>query len=126
MALAFEEATELDLFLPCSYDFEVAANKYLSALEDGEVPLVLFFSGTVLAEGKQGVAAELVSWESEARYRLPVRLWRAEMEAFFPGTTWLRLSRDAFGELARFKSENGLPTWDAAVTRLCAAAKVER
>ena len=33
--------------MPLSYDVDVAAHKYLAGLEDGEVPLLLLFSGTV-------------------------------------------------------------------------------
>ncbi len=45
---------DIDLPLPCSYDFDVAANKYLYALDDGEVPLLLLFSGTVFTTGANG------------------------------------------------------------------------
>ena len=45
---------EFDLPVPCTYDFEVAAAKYLHALDDGEVPLVLLFSGTVFTRGATG------------------------------------------------------------------------
>ena len=43
----FVGTTEVDLPVTCTYDFEVAGAKYLHALEDGEIPLVLLFSGTV-------------------------------------------------------------------------------
>ena len=39
----------------CTYDFEVAATKYLHALDDGEIPLVLLFSGTVFTAGDAGL-----------------------------------------------------------------------
>jgi hypothetical protein len=45
------------------------------------------------------------------------------MDAFFPNSAWIRVDRDAFDELYRFKREGGVPTWDAAIARLCARAE---
>jgi hypothetical protein len=122
--LAFTDETEFDLHIPCSYDFEVAAHKYLNALVDGEIPLNLLFSGTVFVQGETSVAAEFVPWNCEARYRLPVALWRQTMDAFFPNSAWIRLGTDVFDELYRYRTAQGLPTWDAVVAKLCADAKV--
>lgn len=122
MVLAFSGETEFDLTLACSYDFNVAAHKYLNALEDGEIPLNLLFSGTIISRGEIGLASELVPWDREARYRLPVALWREALDAFFPNSAWIRMSRDSFDELYRLKTALGLPTWDAVVERLCESA----
>ncbi len=122
--LAFEDETEFDLVIPCSYDFEVAAHKYLSALADGEIPLDVMFSGTVFYRGDSGISAELVPWNCDARYRLPVAVYRSTMDAFFPGSAWLRIDRATFDELYRFKIAGGFPTWELALARLCAEAKV--
>jgi hypothetical protein len=125
--LAFEGSTECDLLVPCSYDFDVAANKYCDALEDGEIPLVLQFSGTLFVRGANGaVAAGLVPWTCEARYRLPVAVWRATMDAYFPNAAWIRIDRATFDELYRFKREGGYPTWEAAIARLCARGEPVR
>ncbi len=124
--LAFTGTTEVDLAVPCSYDFEVAANKYLAGLATGDIPLVLYFSGTVFTQSERGIAAELVSWSAEAAYRLPVAVWRATMDAHFPNTAWLRVSTDAFAELDRFRQARGLRSWDAAIAALCQAARAER
>jgi hypothetical protein len=123
--LGFTGQTEIDLAIPCSYDFEVAAHKYLVALADGDIPIVLYFSGTVFSEGAQGVAAEFVSWTAEAKYRLPVAVWRATMDAHFPNTAWLRVSSDVFAELDRFRIGRGLRSWDAAITALTEEARAE-
>ncbi len=125
--LAFERETELDLTIPCSYDFDVAANKYLRGLEAGEIPLLVQFSGTVFVRGEDGgVAAELVPWSCEARYRLPVAVWRATMDAFFPNSAWIRVERDTFDELYAFKCAGGFPTWESALAGLLAEAKSTR
>ena len=54
MVPAFIDATEMTLPLECTYDFEVAAAKYLHALRDGAVPLQFLFSGTVFRSGQRG------------------------------------------------------------------------
>jgi hypothetical protein len=123
IVVAFAGATEVDLPIPCSYDFEVAAHKYLASLHDGIIPLTLLFSGMVFVEGPGGVTPEFVPWSCEARYALPVATWRETMDAFFPGSAWIRVNRDLFDELRRFKRSTGLPTWDAALERLCELAR---
>ena len=47
MVPAFAGTTEVDLPVPCTFDFNVAITKYFSGLTDGEIPLCLQFSGTV-------------------------------------------------------------------------------
>ena len=111
------EATA-ELPLVCTYDFDVAAAKYLHALGDGEVPLLFLFSGTVFVNGPTGFTTELVPWHLESRYRLPVATWRALMDRYFPNSGWLRLSRDTIDALQRFRAERALPTWDQAIETL--------
>lgn len=114
----FTGQTELDLPLACSYDFDVAANKYLYALDDGEVPLLLLFSGTVFTAAGTGFSVAPIPWHKEARYRLPVAVWKQAMQLHFPGTAWLRLGEQAFDELYRYRVSNELVSWDDAVERL--------
>jgi hypothetical protein len=104
--------------VPCTYDFEVAAAKYLHALGDGEIPLLLLFSGTVFVPGDFGFSAEPVGWDCEASYRLPVAVWRGVMDLYFPNSGWLRVSRDTFDALQRYKAQRSLATWDQALTSL--------
>jgi hypothetical protein len=125
MVLAFQHEIEFDLAIPCSYDFEVAANKYLASLEDGIIPVNLLFSGMVFTEGETGISPEFVPWSCEARYPLQVTTWREAMDAVFPNAAWIRVNRDVFNELRRFKIATGLPTWDAAFERLCELAKAK-
>src|SRR5664280_184913 len=47
MVQGFDGASEFDLPVACTYDFEVSATKYIHALRGGNIPLVLLFSGTV-------------------------------------------------------------------------------
>lgn len=114
----FDGTTVFDLPVECSYDFEVAAAKYLHGLEDGEIPLLLLFSGTVFPRSPSGFAAERVSWEAEAPYRLPVALWRSMMDRYFPNAGWMRVHVDTLDRLQAYRARNGLPTWDQAFERL--------
>jgi len=118
MVQGFQGATTIDLPITCTYDFEVVTAKYLESLEDGEVPLLFLFSGTIFARGQLGFSVEQIPWEKEASYRLPVRLWRELMDRYFPGSAWIRLKRESFDALYRFKGRHALPTWDDAVESL--------
>lgn len=122
MVQGFTQTCEVDLPMPVTYDFEVTGSKYLHALRDGFVPLLLLFSGTVFTRGRSGFGVEQVGWDCEASYQLPVSVWQQVIEANFPGTGWLRLDRDVLHALARYQAAHGLTTWDETVTILLANA----
>jgi Family of unknown function (DUF6084) len=120
----FTSATDVELDVPCSYDLEVVASRYLDALADGTVPLEFLFSGSVFAGGlRGGLQITRLSWEQEAGYDLPVAVWRETMERYFRGTAWLRLRKDAFDRLAAYKSRNALATWEEALDALLPSAE---
>ncbi|MGC2400678.1 MAG: DUF6084 family protein, partial [Acidobacteriaceae bacterium] len=48
---AFRGNVLVDLQLPCTFDFNVAATKYFHALEAGDIPLSVMFSGTIFYQG---------------------------------------------------------------------------
>jgi Family of unknown function (DUF6084) len=109
----FQGSTLVDLPVPCTFDFNVAAAKYFVALEDGEVPLNLMFSGTVFYEAEGGaLQVEQIPWDREAKYRLPVRVWKEMMEIYYPNSAWLCLRRDIFDRLSQYKMRRGIPTWE--------------
>ena len=112
MVPGFSGSTEIELPVPFTYDFEVATSKYFHALGDGEIPLLLLFSGTVFVKTEQGFRVEQVPWHKESAFRLPVETWREMMDAHFPGSAWVRIRRDTMDELLRFRSERVLPSWD--------------
>jgi hypothetical protein len=118
MVRGFTGDIEFDLPVPCTYDFEVAAAKYLHSLGDGDVPLTFLFSGTVFTRGATGFAVEQVPWHLEAAYRLPVRVWRAVMDTYFPGGGWIRLDRDTLDALARYRSARGQTSWEQTLAEL--------
>jgi hypothetical protein len=122
VAQGFTGSTQIELPLPCTYDFDVAGTTYLHALDDGEIPLLFLFSGTVFTRGATGFSVTRVPWDAEARYRMPVAVWRDLMTAHFPATEWVRMRRDTVDALAHYRHVRGLTTWDAVVTTLLAEA----
>jgi hypothetical protein len=123
MVPAFTGRTEVDLQVPCTYDLEVASARYLHGLDDGTIPLLLLFSGTVFvapADEDQGTgfSVELIPWSCEAAYRMPVSVWRELVDLHFPGSAWLRCSRETLDALSAFKSRQAIPTWDATLAAL--------
>lgn len=118
LTAAFDGETETDLTIPCTYDLEVASAKYFNALDDGEIPLLFLFSGTVFAKAEGGFRIEQISWEKEAPFRLPVRTWKEAMESHFPESGWIRLRRSSVDALQRIKSREALLTWDDVVDAL--------
>jgi hypothetical protein len=114
----FDGGTEFDLPVECTYDFDVAGAKYLHALAEGEIPLLLLFSGTVFTRGESGFSAEPLSWSLEASHKMPVSVWRAMMDQYFPNSGWIRVQRDTLDTLQRFRAHRGLPTWDQAFEQL--------
>jgi hypothetical protein len=122
MVPTFTALTDIELPVPVTYDLEVASARYLYGLDDGTVPLIMLFSGTVFVATEQGYSVELVPWSAEATYRLPVGVWRDLVDAHFPGRAWLGLGRETLDELAAYKAARALPTWDATMQSLLAAA----
>jgi hypothetical protein len=115
----FQGSVVVDLPVACTFDFNVAATKYFAGLDDGEVPLTLMFSGTIFYEpGDAGLQIEQISWDREARYRLPVSVWKQMMDLYYPNIAWLCLRRDAFDKLAQYKMDRGIPTWEEAIEGL--------
>ncbi len=120
---AFTGATVVNLPVPCSFDFNLAATKYFDALAEGEIPLCFLFSGTIFYEADDGrLQVAQIPWEKEATFRLPAATWRRLMDLYYPNSAWLGLRKDVFDRLARYKSRRRLATWEQALEALLAAA----
>jgi hypothetical protein len=115
---SFVGTTDTVLSLPCSYDFDIAANKYLYALDAGDVPLLLLFSGTVFTTGPAGMVVQPIPWHKEATFRMPVDVWKQTMDLHFPGSAWLRLRHETFDALHRYRIRQEFLGWDDAIERL--------
>lgn len=119
---AFREKTGAVLQVPCTFDFNIAATKYIYALEQGKVPLLFLFSGSVFYEADGELKVEPISWDQECIYPMPVRVWRELMDRHYPGTAWITLQRDVFDRLYEFKRERGLLNWEQTVESLIETA----
>jgi hypothetical protein len=118
MVPSFSGSIEIELPVPFTYDFEVATSKYFHALEDGDIPLLLLFSGTIFVKSDEGFRVEQVPWHKEAAFRLPVATWREMMDTHYPGSAWVRVRRDTLDALSRFQSERALSNWDDVINAL--------
>jgi hypothetical protein len=118
MVPGFTGSITTDLPLPCSYDMEIATTRYASGLDDGVIPLLLLFSGTVFGTHEGRMQVQQVPWSKEASYPLPVGVWREAVDVHFPNSAWLRVQRETLDALQRYKSRNALPTWDSTLAAL--------
>ncbi|MGI8918510.1 MAG: DUF6084 family protein [Pyrinomonadaceae bacterium] len=124
MVPPFLGSTVVELPVPCTFDFNVAATKYFAALESGEVPLELMFSGTVFYQPAElGLQVEQIPWDRETKYRLPVSVWREMMDLYYPNSAWLCLRRDVFERLSQYKMDHGIPTWEQTLESLMPASE---
>lgn len=118
MVPGFTGHTIATLPLECTYDFEVAAAKYLHALRDGTVPLQFLFSGTIFVNSERGFSVQQVSWDCEDNYAMPVTVWRDLVAQHYPNSGWIRLSHETIAQLAGYKSAHGMLDFDHAITSL--------
>jgi len=124
---SFVESTLIDLPLACTYDFNVAATKYIDSLEEGELPLCLLFSGTVFyATNHRPLQVAPISWDKEARYRLSVRVWREMMDHYYPDCVWFSLPRNLVDRLDAYRRRRAAPTWERALEALLSEVEKEK
>ncbi len=112
MVQGFTGDAEAILPLALTYDFEVAAAKYLHAVRDGDIHLSLMFSGTAFLRGTNGFQIEQIHWDTDQTYRLPIGVWRDAMDLYFPDAGWIRVRRDTLDALVRVRSDLGLTSWE--------------
>jgi hypothetical protein len=120
----FAKETVVELQVPCTFDFNVAATKYFHGLADGDLPLTFLFSGTVFyPDQNEQLQVAPISWEKEAKFKLPLKVWKDVIDHYYPNTSWLYLRRDVFDRLYRYKVRLGIPTWEQAIERVLAGAE---
>jgi hypothetical protein len=119
---SFEESIVTELPVVCTFDFNVGATKYFHAVDEGDIPLLFLFSGSVFyASGETTLQIAPIPWDREARFRLSASAWHEMMDLYYPNSAWLSLSRDVFERLYSYKSQNTIPTWEEALENLLAA-----
>lgn len=115
----FTGRTEAILPVQCTYDLNVSAAKYFHAIEEGDIPLLFLFSGTVFYAGPDGrLQVQRISWEKECEFRMPLATWRGMMEHHYPNSAFVLLHREVFEQLYAYKRRHVLSTWEQAITRL--------
>lgn len=123
----FTGTTITPVAVPCTLDFSMATTKYFHALGGEDIPLTFLFSGSVFYAAANGLLQVApLSWNTEARFRFPIDVWKAAMDLHFPNAACLHLRRDVFNELYRFKAERGLATFEEAIEQMLAIAGREQ
>ena len=116
---AFSASTLVDLPVTCTYDLEVTGSSFFEALDDGNVPLEFLFAGTVFYADADGrLQVRPIAWDREAAFSLPVATWREMIDRHFANSAWLRLGKDSFDRLHRYRAQNALLTWEDTIDSL--------
>jgi len=124
---AFHAETVVEVFVPCTFDFNVGATKYFFGLSDGDVHVCVMFSGTVFYSQDGGhMQVAPISWDKEAHFHFPVKVWRDMMDTYYPASAWICLRRDLFERLYDYKVRNGIPTWEKALESMLEAEEAIR
>jgi hypothetical protein len=121
MVQGFRGSTEVDIAVPCTYDFDVAAAKFMLGLSEGVIPLTFLYSGTVISRGSTGYSVTQIPWHKESTFPLPVETWRSLMTTYFPGTAWIRVRTDTFDALTEQRTSGGFVSWDELFASLAGA-----
>jgi hypothetical protein len=123
---AFCGSTGHLITVPCTLDFNVGTAKYFRGITDGDIPLSFLFSGSVFYLGCEGaLQISPIPWNKEARFRLPVQVWKSLFDMYHPNSAYLSLSRDVFDELYRFKMSAGFTTLEQTIEHMLSIAKQE-
>ncbi len=116
---SFTGATTFKLPMPCNYDLEIAATKYLHSVPGGEVPLSFHFTGTIFYRGDADrLQIVKVPWDCTVRFGMVAAVWRDMIDEHYPHGGWVRLADETLERLGRHKAVAGLPTFDATVADL--------
>lgn len=123
---AFTAQTTVAVPVPCSYEMELAAAKYLYSLPDGIAPLALHFNGTIYYRAQDGgLQMVLVPWSKSIDFPMPVAVWRETVEHYYPGTGWVALRAPTLEALGREKLRRGLATTEDTIAALLAEQEAQ-
>jgi hypothetical protein len=115
---AFACETQAEICVPCTYDFDLAATRFFTALGSGEVPLRFLFSGSIFREEKTGFSSERVPWSCEAAYRMPLDVWNDAMRACYGDDVLVRVSRETFEYLQSVRALSNATSFDSVILSL--------
>jgi hypothetical protein len=108
----FTGKTVVEVAIPCSEDQALSAGKYFYAVSsNGNVPLAFLFSGTLFyKDPDDNLQITLIPWEKEAFCKMPATLWQEMMDAHFPNSRWVRIRKDIYDKLIKYKSQTTFAT----------------
>jgi hypothetical protein len=116
---SFKGITTVAVPVLCNYDLEVAATNYFHSIADGEVPLVFHFNGGIYYQGEDDrLQIVQLSWEQSTNYRMPIEVWQEMIASHYPYRSWVAAGAETIERLRRYKLEQGLPSYEAALERL--------
>ena len=115
----FVESTCVELVLACPLDVSGAA-AYLAGVQDGVVPIIVQLSGSIFYDRDGRLQVKPVPRDREARWAMPLSVWRAALERHYADQTPVALGRDVLDRLHAYRSAHGLATLDHAIERLLA------
>lgn len=120
----FTGKTVVEVAIPCSEDQALAAGKYFYAVgSEGFVPLAFLFSGTLFyKDPEDNLQITLIPWEKEALCKMPSHLWQQMMDTHFPNSRWMRVRKDLYDRLVRYKAQSSFPTLEMCMEALLAEA----
>ncbi len=117
----FEDETEAEIPVPCTYDFDQAATRFFDVVHSGAIPVRFFFSGPIFRTESSGFSTERIPWSSECSYRMPVGVWRDAMRACYGDDALIRINLETLEKLRRYRALSGATTWDEVLERLMGA-----
>lgn len=108
--------TIVEIAVSCSEDQVLAAGKYFYAVSEGTIPLSFLFSGTLFyRDHNDDLQVTLIPWEKEALCKMPATLWKEMMDAHFPNGRWIRVRKDIYDQLVKYKAQSAFPTLETYV-----------
>lgn len=123
---SFERETTVALTFPCDIAPDLVATRYLYAVHDGTIPLVLRFTGSVFYRDPEGgLELAQLSWASRARFELPAELWRAAIQSMHGRGAWLRFGNQIMERVRRQRLARGLPSFEVTVAALASRGREE-
>ena len=57
-------------------------------------------------------------WNCDTSHQMPVAVWREMVQMYYPNTGWIRLGTDVLDEIAAYRTERGLTSWEETLTQL--------
>ncbi|MEP7145562.1 MAG: DUF6084 family protein [bacterium] len=112
----FTGSTNIKVSIACTEEQTLAAGKYFHAVRDGKIPLAFLFSGTLFYKAPDDkLLITQVPWEKEAQYKMPASIWEEMMEAHFPDGRWLRIRKDVYDRLIKYKARSTFLTLEDCV-----------